>query len=391
MRSATAPEQVSDSSAESKNILGFTRQQLAGYFASIGERPFHAIQVMQWLYHRGVSDFALMTDLSKSLRCRLAGEFGCSVPRIETELQSQDGTIKWALATSNSDLVEMVLIPDGRRNTLCVSSQVGCVLDCSFCATGKQGFSGNLSCAEIVGQAMVAQERLRVLRPDAEMTNIVFMGMGEPLFNFENVLDATGIFVDDYAFGLSKRRVTISTAGVVPRILDMCGRTDVSLAVSLHSPTDELRAQLIPLNRKFPLADLMSACQRYLRTLGDRRYITFEYTLLNGVNDSTVEAEHLVDLLGGWKCKVNLIPFNTFPGTQYEVSTPERIQKFKDVLLRSGITTTSRATRGADISAACGQLVGSVTDRTRRQARYATRANAARTIDGETVVSIETN
>ena len=323
-----------------------------------------------------------MTDISKALRGRLNNVAEIRAPTFGSGHRAGDGVVKWLARLAQGKAVEAVLIPEtptgtahAKRNTLCISSQVGCALDCSFCATGKQGFSGNLSRAEIVGQVW------RAARDDngagsRGITNVVFMGMGEPLLNFDAVMDAADVFMDDLGFGISKRRVTLSTAGVVPRIYDLAERSDVSLAVSLHAARDELRDELVPLNRKYPIADLLAACRHYLRSLSERRSITFEYTLIEGVNDDVADARDLAKLLRGLRCKINLIPFNPFPvsGTArmpaYKRPGSARIGKFQATLLDAGFATMLRTTRGDDIAAACGQLTGEFADRTRRRQRY---------------------
>ena len=274
------------------------------------------------------------------------------------------------MRSKSGDDVETVLIPDGKRRTLCISTQVGCALDCTFCATGKQGFNGNLSTEDIVGQVVQASLWLAQNRPLDRISNVVFMGMGEPLLNFEATMGSVDIFTDDLGFGLSRRRVTISTAGVVPGILKMCGRTAVALAVSLHAPNDDVRSELVPINRKYPIADLLNACDAYLKSQGVKASITFEYSLIKDVNDSTDLARDLGRLLKNFRCKVNLIPFNPFPGTTYRRPSDQRIRKFQETLMSKGVLATQRITRGDDIAAACGQLVGSVSDRTRRRQRY---------------------
>ena len=287
---------------------------------------------------------------------------------------STDGVQKWVVRTANGSCVETVLIPDKGRNTLCVSSQVGCALDCAFCSTGKQGFAGNLSTAEIIGQLWIANAALS--ERDESVTNVVFMGMGEPLLNFEAVTHAAQLMMDDLAFGISKRRVTISTAGVVPAIYRLAEVTDVSLAISLHAPNDELRDQLVPINRKYPIEELLAACRHYLDGLGERRSLTIEYTLMRGINDDVAHARALARLLGDIRCKINLIPFNPFPAAGFERPTTARVRAFQTYLMNAGFATMLRTTRGEDINAACGQLVGRVADRTKRQARYLARVRA---------------
>jgi 23S rRNA (adenine2503-C2)-methyltransferase len=358
------------------NLLGLSRSGLVDFFASIGERRYRAEQVMKWIYHRGVLDFSGMTDLSKKVRDRLPEVAMLQLPELVSEQRSADGTRKWAVRVANGNCVETVLIPDRGRNTLCVSSQVGCVLDCSFCSTGKQGFNGNLSAAEIVGQVLLAARRLREDGDERGVTNVVLMGMGEPLFNFDAVVAATDLMMDDWAFGISKRRVTISTAGVVPAIYRLAEVTDVALAISLHAADDALRDVLVPINRKYPISQLMAACQHYLGGLGERRSVTIEYTLIAGINDRIEHAAALGRLLQELRCKINLIPFNPFPGTEYRAPEAATVHAFQTYLLNQGFATMLRSTRGDDIAAACGQLVGQVTDRTRRQERHLARIAA---------------
>jgi 23S rRNA (adenine2503-C2)-methyltransferase len=356
------------------NLLSLDRSALEAFFVGHGEKAFRARQVMKWVYHAGVLDFAAMTDLSKRQRETLASIATLLLPEIVSRRESRDGTVKWAVRVANGNLVETVLIPERGRNTLCVSSQVGCMLDCSFCSTGKQGFNGNLSTAEIVGQVWLAQRELAA-RGEA-VTNVVLMGMGEPLLNFDNVVAATGLMMDDLAFGISKRRVTVSTAGVVPAIHRLAEVSDVSLAISLHAPDDALRDQLVPINRKYPIRELLEACRRYVGGLGERRSLTIEYTMLKGVNDSLAQARALAALLRDVRCKINLIPFNPFPASGYERPDMASVRAFQTSLMEAGYATMLRTTRGDDIDAACGQLVGRVDDRTRRQARYIARVQA---------------
>ena len=377
------------------NLLGMPRSELESFFVGLGEKPYRATQLMRWIYGAKVTDIEAMTNVSRSLRARLKEIAEIRAPSLSPGRRSSDGVVKWLAYTERDQAVETVLIPeDGRgrrgesgedgsgtpggRNTLCISSQVGCSLDCSFCATGKQGFNGNLTRAEIVGQVWQADRELREGGDERGVTNVVFMGMGEPLLNFEPVLDATEVLMDDLGFGISKRRVTISTAGVVPRIHDMAARTDVSLAVSLHAARDELRDTLVPLNRKYPIAELLDACRHYLRGLGVRRNVTMEYTLIAGVNDRSADARELARLLTGLRAKVNLIPFNPFPDDRngYRRPSPARIANFQTRLLNAGIAAMLRTTRGDEINAACGQLTGTVHDRTRRRIRYLARERA---------------
>ena len=361
--------------AERINLFDCDRPGLEAFFQDAGHKPFRARQVMKWLYHRSLLDPQGMTDLSRELRGWLGETASFSLPEIVTRRQSPDGTVKWVVRVANGNCVEAVLIPDRGRNTLCVSSQVGCMLDCSFCATGKQGFNGNLSTADIVGQVWLANEELR--ERGESVSNVVFMGMGEPLLNFEAVVRAANLMMDDLAFGISKRRVTISTAGVAPAIHALAGCSDVSLAVSLHAPNDALRNELVPLNRKYPIAELLAACNRYVRGLGERRVLTMEYTLLKGVNDGVRHARELAELLRPVRCKINLIPFNPFPASGYERPDDASVRTFQKTLMDAGLAAMLRATRGDDIDAACGQLTGRVADRTRRQSRYLARISAA--------------
>ena len=358
------------------NLLGLDRAALTRYFADLGESAYRARILMRWVYKRGVTDFAVMTDFSKALRARLAAEAELRPPEVADRRRSADGTVKWSVRTDSGDLVETVLIPDGRRNTLCISSQAGCALDCTFCATGKQGFNGNLSPAEIGGQVWLAARDL-ASRGDARgITNVVFMGMGEPLLNFDATTTVANLLIDDYAYGISKRRVTVSTAGVVPRIRELARRTDCALAVSLHAPDDALRNQLVPLNRRYPLAELLDACGEYLSGVGERRSVTMEYALIKGSNDSLDHARALAKLLRPLRTKINLIPFNPFPDSGFERPDEDVLRAFQTSLMDAGYTATLRTTRGADIAAACGQLVGAVRDRTNRSARHARRIRA---------------
>ena len=364
------------------NLLGMPRPELERFFVDLGEKPWRAKQVMKWIYHAGVDEFDGMTDISRALRSRLSDIACIEAPVLTGFPGAADGTRKWSVAVGDGgESVEAVLIPENGRSTLCISSQVGCVLDCAFCATGKQGFNGNLSRAEIVGQAWAATRQLAAEGSGRGITNIVFMGMGEPLYNFDAVVDAASVFADDLAFGISRRRVTISTAGVVPRIRELASRSEVSLAVSLHAAEDELRSQLVPLNRKYPIAELLAACRHWLGQLGDRRSVTIEYTLMQGVNDALTDAAKLADLLGDLRCKVNLIPFNPFPDSGFERPSTGRVRAFQTHLLNAGIPAMLRTTRGDDITAACGQLVGLVRDRTRRKARHQARRIATTPVE----------
>jgi 23S rRNA (adenine2503-C2)-methyltransferase len=342
------------------NLLGLDAAGLAEFFAEGGEKPFRARQVLRWIHQSGEADFSRMSDLAKSLRETLAARACVEAPRIVGDTAAADGTRKWLLKVDGANAVEAVFIPEANRGTLCISSQAGCVLDCAFCSTGKQGFNRNLGTAEIIGQLWLANRLI-----ETRISNVVMMGMGEPLLNLDNVLPALRLMLDDNAYGLSRRRVTVSTAGVVPgmdRLRDAC---PVALAVSLHAPTDELRDRLVPLNRKYPLRELLAACNRYLEK-APRDFVTFEYVMLEGVNDSPAEARELAAIARRVRCKYNLIPFNPFPRSEFRRSDPERIRRFAEVLQRAGVTVTTRKTRGDDIAAACGQLAGDVADRTRR-------------------------
>src|ERR1700728_2073255 len=324
---------------------------------------------MKWIYRRGAADFSSMTDLAQEFRAQLADIAEITVPQIVTEQQSKDGTRKWMLRMDQVQGIETVYIPEPDRGTLCISSQVGCAMDCTFCATAQQGFNRNLSAAEIVGQVWLAQRELALAggtavgEGDRKITNIVFMGMGEPLANYRNVLPAMRIFLDDYGFDLSRRRVTLSTSGLVPQIYKLAEETNVALAVSLHAPDDDLRSELVPINRKHPIAELLEACWHYIDEQNGRS-VTFEYVMLEGVNDSLPQARALAKLLKGHPAKVNLIPFNPFPGTRYKRSPRVAIERFRDELIQRGVLATIRRTRGDDIDAACGQLAGRVIDRT---------------------------
>lgn len=349
------------------NLLGMPQGELEALFAELGEKPFRARQLMQWMYQRGVTDFEAMTDLSKSLRAKLAERAAVMLPRVDSEHVSADGTVKWLFASGSGQRVEAVYIPEPARGTLCISSQVGCALDCSFCATGAQGFNRNLTAAEIIGQVWHANGVLpRRPNGDTAVTNVVFMGMGEPLANYRNVVPVLELLISDYAYGLSRRRVTVSTSGIVPHLEKLGNDCNVSLAVSLHAPNDELRNRIVPINKLHPIDELLDACWRYAAKHANR-FITFEYVMLRNVNDSPGHADELADLLGGKPAKVNLIPFNPFPGTEFKRSGAETIRFFQDRLRDRGIVATTRRTRGEDIDAACGQLAGKVSDRVRRR------------------------
>lgn len=342
-----------------KNLIGLPRAELEAWFASFGEKPFRARQLMRWLYERSELRWEAMTDLSLPLRQCLAAEATLDLPTVGVRQQSSDGTVKWSLDVGRAQLIEMVFIPEERRGTLCVSSQVGCAMDCPFCATGRQGFNRNLTAAEIVGQVLLATRELGLVNGASRVTNIVFMGMGEPLANFREVTRACDVLTDDFGFGLSRRRVTVSTSGLVPQIDRLAKVSNVALAISLHAAHDELRNELVPINRKHPIKELLSACWEYASATNSKQ-ITFEYIMLDGINDSPAEARRLVDLLRGHPAKVNLIPFNPVAGTGYNRTPQQRVDVFRKVLMDSGIVTVTRRPRGDDIDAACGQLAGSL-------------------------------
>ena len=354
------------------NLLGLTQPQLEQFFESIGEKRFRAGQVMKWIHHFGVDDFDAMTNVGKALREKLKARAEIRGPEVVSENISGDGTRKWVVRVASGSCVETVYIPQNGRGTLCVSSQAGCALDCSFCSTGKQGFNSDLTSAEIIGQVWIANKSFGTVpaKIDRAVTNVVMMGMGEPLLNFDNVVSAMHIMMDDLGYGISKRKVTLSTSGVAPMIDELGKVIDVSLALSLHAPNDELRSQLIPLNRKYPLAVVLDACKRYIGSLGKERVLTIEYTLLKDVNDQPEHAEQMIELLRDVPCKINLIPFNPFPHSGYERPSNNAVRRFQELLQKAGYNTTVRTTRGDDIDAACGQLVGQVMDRTRRSERY---------------------
>lgn len=352
------------------NLFDYDRSGLRDLFAQLGEKPFRADQVMKWVYHRHVTDFAAMTDVGKALRDKLSAAIDILPPKIQFEKQAADGTHKWLLGMDGGNAIETVFIPETSRGTLCVSSQVGCGLNCQFCSTATQGFNRNLSTAEIIGQVWVAARHLgNVPHHQRKLTNVVMMGMGEPLLNFDHVVRAMAIMRDDFGLGLANKRVTLSTAGLVPMIDRLAEESDVSLAVSLHAPNDELRTELVPLNKKYPIVELLAACLRYTQKK-PRTSITFEYTMLRGVNDRPEHARQLIKLMRKLPSKVNLIPFNPFHGTRFERSDEADIRAFQKILLDAGVLTMVRRTRGDDIDAACGQLKGQVLDRTRRQAEF---------------------
>ncbi|QCF27877.1 23S rRNA (adenine(2503)-C(2))-methyltransferase RlmN [Hydrocarboniclastica marina] len=357
--------------ADKVNLLGLSRKKMEAFFEALGEKKFRANQVIQWIHQHGVDDIDAMTNVSKALRTRLHEVAEIRGPEVVHHHQSRDGTRKWVMKMAGGNSVETVLIPDGDRATLCVSSQIGCSLDCTFCSTGKRGFNRNLSAAEIIGQVWIA---MRTFLPydrttSRPITNVVMMGMGEPLLNFDNVVDAMDLMMDDWAYSISKRRVTLSTSGVVPALDKLGAVSDVSLAISLHAANDELREQLVPLNRKYPIAELLAATKRYLAGLSDKRKATIEYTLIDGVNDQPKHARELAAVLRDLPCKVNLIPFNPFSESSFRRPSNETVKRFQDILSRAGYVATVRTPRGDDIDAACGQLVGQFEDRTRRSAR----------------------
>ena len=364
---------MTETSVEKVNLLGLTLPKMEAFCLSIGEKKFRGAQLVKWIHQQGVTDFDQMTNLSKSFRDQLKDIAEVRPPRVTFQGDSTDGTRKWLMEVDGGSKIETVYIPDGDRGTLCVSSQVGCSLDCSFCSTGKQGFNKNLTAAEIIGQVFLAAKSFGLPVKDSQkrsVTNVVMMGMGEPLLNFEPVVDAMALMLEDQAYCLSKRRVTLSTSGVVPNLNELAKVTDVALAVSLHAPNDALRNELVPINRKYPIAVLFDSIRNYLDGLSDNRSVTFEYTMLKGVNDSDALAHELSALAKTIRCKINLIPFNPFPGTEYEVSSRNRIYAFQRILLADGHIVTVRKTRGDDIDAACGQLAGQVADKTKRSARY---------------------
>ena len=367
------------------NLLDFDAKNLTGFCGEIGERPFRAKQLLRWIHQSGEADFDGMSNLAKVLREKLSATAVVKPPEVISEHISTDGTRKWLMNVGSGNGIEAVFIPEARRSTLCVSSQVGCALACTFCSTGRQGFNRNLGVAEIIGQLWWANKALATTKEEVvpennsiseikqvrpaehnyKVSNVVMMGMGEPLANFENVVSALDLMLDDNAYGLSRRRVTVSTSGLVPAIDRLSERCPVALAVSLHAPNDMLRDELVPINKKYPLKELLAACQRYLKT-APRNFITFEYIMLAGINDSISQARELVKLVKDTPCKFNLIPFNPFPNSGYKCSSSEAIRQFRDVLTQAGLISTVRKTRGDDIDAACGQLAGRVLDRTRR-------------------------
>ncbi len=357
--------------AEKTNLMGLDREGLEAFFASLGEKSFRASQVMKWIHQQDVADFQQMNNISKSLRDQLEFLAEIKAPEVVLDELSNDGTRKWVLKLDDGNQIETVYIPESDRGTLCVSSQVGCALDCSFCSTGRRGFNRNLTTAEIISQVWLATRLVdEEKKPGRKVTNVVLMGMGEPLLNFDNVVKAVHIMMDDFAYGLSKRRVTVSTAGVVPAMDKLGDVLDSRLAVSLHATNNELRDQLVPINKKYPLEELIPACRRFIDKQNTRTRITFEYVMLDGVNDTDQHARELVRLLKGIPTLMNLIPFNPFKGSGYKTSSAKRVNDFSEILMKSGMTTVIRRTRGDDIDAACGQLVGKVEDKSRRDRRF---------------------
>ncbi len=352
------------------NLLDLDLAAMERFFANMGEKPFRAKQVLKWIHQLGVVDIDAMTNLSKDLRAQLNATSEIKIPEIVYQQTSSDGTRKWLLQMDCGNRVETVYIPEGKRATLCVSSQVGCALDCSFCSTAQQGFNRNLKVSEIIGQLWIAAKAVGEERP---VSNVVMMGMGEPLLNFSNVVSSMNLMMSDFAYGLSKRRVTLSTSGVVPALYRLRELSDVALAISLHASDDKLRDQLVPVNKKYPIKELLDACKHYVEN-GSQRKITFEYVMLDGVNDSPSQAKALCRLLSDVPSKINLIPFNRFPNTVYRCSKRSAIERFQEILINAGYVTTVRKTRGDDIDAACGQLVGKVNDRSRRSTRIAMEA-----------------
>ncbi|HSC69361.1 MAG TPA: 23S rRNA (adenine(2503)-C(2))-methyltransferase RlmN [Cellvibrio sp.] len=372
--SSTTPltAEVAEGSAK-MNLLGLPEAKLVDFFASIGEKKFRAIQVMKWIHQLGADNFDDMTNVSKELRAKLKNIAEIRLPEVVQQFDSTDGTRKFLIRVSGGNVIETVYIPDGDRGTLCVSSQVGCSLDCSFCATGKQGFNRDLTAAEIIGQVWIAAKSFGQLQANGprSVTNVVMMGMGEPLLNFDNVVDSMNLMMHDNAYGISKRRVTLSTSGVVPQLDRLSQFTDACLAISLHAPNDELRNELVPINRKYPIAMLLDSAKRYINAMPDtHRKITIEYTLIDQVNDRPHHARELAELLRDVPVKINLIPFNPFNLSNYKRVSNNALRKFQDILMEEGYITTVRTTRGDDIDAACGQLAGQVNDVTRRSERY---------------------
>ena len=357
------------------NLLGHTQTQLEVFFESLGEKRFRATQLMKWVHQLGVVDFAQMTNMSKALRAKLADIAELTLPEVVKQWDSADGTRKFLIRVAGGSAIETVYIPEGERGTLCVSSQIGCSLDCSFCATGKQGFNRDLTAAEIIAQVWIAAKSFGQLCEGGprKVTNVVLMGMGEPLLNFDNVMSSMHLMMHDHCYGISKRRVTLSTSGVVPALDRMAEYTDACLAISLHAPNDELRNELVPIDKKYPIAMLLDSAKRYIDSVPDqRRKITVEYTLIDHVNDRPEHAHQLAELLKDFPVKINLIPFNPFDLSNYKRVSRNALYRFRDILVDAGMITTIRTTRGDDIDAACGQLAGAVNDITRRSERHVT-------------------
>ena len=354
------------------NLLDYTSDKLKAFFLERGEKPFRATQLIKWIHQQGVSDFTEMTNVSKALRADLESIAEIKALEIAIDNESEDGTRKWLLRLEDGNCIETVFIPEDGRGTLCVSSQVGCALDCTFCSTARQGFNRNLTVGEIIGQVWLAKN---ILQPDPEsdrvISNVVMMGMGEPLLNYNNVIDAMTLMLDDNAYGLSKRRVTLSTSGVVPALDRLRDEVEVSLAISLHAPNNTLRDQLVPVNRKYPIEQLLESCKRFMDGKAARERITIEYVMLHNVNDSDENARELAKVLKDVPSKVNLIPFNPFPETRYTRSSNNRIRRFADILIEAGLVVMTRKTRGEDIDAACGQLAGDINDKSRREVHFA--------------------
>lgn len=374
MKSVPAPvDSLMEESPELErtNLLGLSGSELKEFFLANGEPAFRARQLMKWVHQRGLADFSKMTDLSRSLRERLSAMAEIKAPEIVLEQASADGTLKWLLRLDDGNCIETVFIPEENRGTLCVSSQVGCALDCTFCSTARQGFNRNLSSAEIIGQLWLARSRLKDIKDCVRsISNVVFMGMGEPLLNYDAVVSAMSLMLDDLAYGLGKRRVTLSTSGVIPAMDRLKDALDVSLAVSLHAPNNPLRDRLVPLNKKYPLEQLLPACKRFVSSKSRKNSVTFEYVMIKDVNDHPEHARELVRLLRDIPSKINLIPFNPFPQTRFQRSDPESIEIFREILIAGGLHSITRKTRGEDIDAACGQLAGKVMDRSRRKERF---------------------
>ncbi len=384
MNSSAAKDSIVEFPLEKKgkkiNLLGYDLAQMKAFFAEIDEKPFRAVQLVKWIHQFGVDDFSQMSNVSKALRSKLAAIAEIRAPEIIMEQKAGDGTIKWLMRLDGGNSIETVFIPEDNRGTLCISSQVGCALDCGFCSTAKQGFNRNLSSAEIIAQLWVANKALNQFAVNEDgvslqkvqdsrhrvITNVVLMGMGEPLLNFDNVVAAIHLMLEDNAYGLSKRRVTISTAGVVPALKRLREECDVSLAISLHAPNDRIRDQIVPLNKKYPIKELLDACRFYFKGDTKKKQFTVEYVMLAGINDSAENARELAVLLKKLPCKINLIPFNPFPDSEFHCSKMQVINHFKDILYKAGYVAVVRKTRGDDIDAACGQLAGKVKDKSRR-------------------------